>query len=217
MTTGLRRLLLTAAFLSVTTAAGAQTLSPLTQPAAGAQTFTYSCSVSGCATGTVVAAFAPTQNNALLSATNGIFANLLQGNAVLSASNPLFMDIVSCAAGVCGLPTVTGNALVQGAITTPMTGTTATTLITAVTSQRIYVNSISCQNTSSTGTMVQITDGSGGTVRATLAAGPTFGGDNRNGGAGPLFETTAGNGVFAQDVTTGASVTCNASGYSSAN
>jgi hypothetical protein len=133
-------------------------------------------------------------------------------------SKGLFADIVACAVGVCGLPTVTSNALVKGAITTPMTTTGATTLIAAVTSQRLYVTSVSCQNTSATiGTLVQITDGSGGAVLATLAAGETFGGDNRNGGSAPLFWTTAGNGLFAQDVTTSASVTCNASGYSSAN
>lgn len=33
----------------------------------------------------------PTQNGSVLSATNGEFANILQGNAVLSTSNPLFI------------------------------------------------------------------------------------------------------------------------------
>jgi hypothetical protein len=58
----------------------AQTLSPLpgvivSAPGTGqtVQDFTYSCSVSGCASGTVIPAFAPTQGNALLSASNPLF------------------------------------------------------------------------------------------------------------------------------------------------
>lgn len=175
--------------------------------------------------------------NVAESATNGIFANQLQGNAVLSVANPAFTalsdgttkvtvnsgdaglntHIVGCAVGVCGLPTVTSNALVQGRISTPMTGTTPTSLIAAVTSQRIYVNSADCKNTSATATLVNLTDGSGGTILAQLGAGATYGGDNLNGGGAPLFWTTAGNALFAVDATTGASVTCNAAGYSSAN
>jgi hypothetical protein len=126
------------------------------------------------------------------------------------------VSIQGCAPGICGLPTVTANALVQGRISTAMTATTATSLIPLVTSQRIYVTSVACKNTSATATLVNITDGSGGTILAQLAAGATYGGDNLQSSA-PLFWTTAGNALFAVNVTTGASTTCNAAGYSSAN
>jgi hypothetical protein len=125
-------------------------------------------------------------------------------------------SIVACASGICGLPTVTGNALVQGRISTAMTATTATQLIALVASQRIYVTSVACKNTSATATLVNITDGSGGTVLAQLATGATYGGDNLQSSV-PLFWTTAGNALFAVNVTTNASTTCNAAGYSSAN
>ena len=126
------------------------------------------------------------------------------------------VDLVACATGVCGLPTIAGNALVKG-VTAAMTGTTSTQVIAAVSSQHLYVTAIHCNNSGSTATLVNIQDGSGGTTLDTLAAGATFGGDNRNGGSAPLFWTTAGNALFAADVTTGASVICQASGYSSAN
>jgi hypothetical protein len=117
MSTKLRRLILAGLIALLPTLAMAQTLNSLGgvtigTPGSGqsAQNFTYSCSVSGCATGTVVAAFAPTQGNALLSATNGgftnllvanvaesatngMFANQLQGNAVLSVANPAFTAV----------------------------------------------------------------------------------------------------------------------------
>ena len=126
------------------------------------------------------------------------------------------VNLASCATGVCGLPTVVGNALVQGAISTAMTATTSTSLIGAVASQHIYVTSASCGNTNATATAVQIRDGSAGTILATLLPGVSYGGDNRQ-GSQPLFWTSAGNALYAQDVTTGASVTCNAAGYSNAN
>jgi hypothetical protein len=125
--------------------------------------------------------------------------------------------LVACSPGICGLPTVTANALVQGRISTAMTVTTPTQLIALVASQRIYVTSVACKNTSTTPTLVNITDGNAGTVLAQLAAGATYGGDNLGGGSVPLFWTTAGNALYAVNVSTGASTTCNAAGYSSAN
>lgn len=94
--------LLTAALVALLPAlAHAQTLNSLagvtiSTPASGqaAQNFSYSCSVSGCASGTVVAAFAPTQGNALLSATNGLYTNLLQANGALSATNGLYTNLL---------------------------------------------------------------------------------------------------------------------------
>lgn len=99
--------------------------------------------------------------------------------------------------------------------TAAMTGTTSTSLIAAVTSNRIYVTSISCVNSHATvGTFVTVQDGSGGTALRTMAAASVFGGDEANGGFVPLFKTTSGNGVFVADVTTGANVICNAAGFS---
>jgi hypothetical protein len=128
MTTGIRRLLLAAAFLSVATAAGAQTLSPLTQPAAGAQTFTYSCSVAGCATGTVVGTFAPTQGNALLSATNPSFMSLVIAGAVNAVGNPLFFspgtgavftsNLTELAGSTLAAPTAPGTPQTTGLVST---------------------------------------------------------------------------------------------------
>lgn len=110
-------------------------------------------------------------------------------------------------------PTVTTGTLVKGT-TAAMTGTTSTQVIAATASKVTYVTSIHCNNSSLTvGTLVSIQDGSGGTVLDTLAAGSVLGGDNRNGGVLPLFWTTSGNGLFAADVTTGASVICQAAGY----
>ena len=94
-----------------------------------------------------------------------------------------------------------------------MTGTTSTQIIAATASKVTYVTAIHCNNSSATATLVSIQDGSGGTTLDTLAAGATYGGDNRSGGGFPLFWTTSGNGLYAADVTTGASVICQASGY----
>lgn len=105
-----------------------------------------------------------------------------------------------------------GHALLSGT-TTAMVGLTSTQLITAIASVRIYVNRIKCNNTSSTATLVQIRDGSAGSILDTLAAGATYGGEQGTGST-PLFWTTAGTALFAQNVTTGASVICTASGYS---
>lgn len=109
--------------------------------------------------------------------------------------------------------TLAGGATFVKGTTAAMTGTAATQILAAVTSKVLYVTRVKCNNSSATATLVQITDGSGGTVLDTLAAGATFGGEQGTGPT-PILWTTAGNGLFAQDVTTGASVICTASGYS---
>lgn len=111
------------------------------------------------------------------------------------------------------LGTLTGGATFVSGTTAAMTVTTSTQVLAAVATKRLYVTRVKCNNSSGTATLVQIQDGSGGTVLDTLAAGATFGGEQGTGPT-PLFWTTAGNGLFAQDVTTGASVICTASGYS---
>ena len=95
-----------------------------------------------------------------------------------------------------------------------MTGTSSTQLIAAVVSKQIYVTHLSCVNSHATvGTFVTVQDGSGGTALGTVAAAAVFGG-TAMAGSTPLFKpTTAGNGVFVADATTGANVICNASGF----
>jgi hypothetical protein len=168
----------------------------------------------------------PTTNGVQLTAALPAGAATLGSVKLTDGTTPVGVDaatggaktaLVACSPGICGLPTVTANALVQGRISTAMTATTPTQLIALVASQRIYVTSVACKNISVTPTLVNITDGNAGTVLAQLAAGATYGGDNLGGGAVPLFWTTAGNALFAVNVTTGASTTCNAAGYSSAN
>ena len=80
-------------------------------------------------------------------------------------------------------------------------------------SKKLYVLSISCVNSHATvGTFVTVQDGSGGTALATLAVAAVYGGDEKN-SVGPLFSTTSGNALYVADVTTGANVICNASGF----
>ena len=111
------------------------------------------------------------------------------------------------------LPYANKENFVKGT-TAAMTGTTSTQLIALVSSQKIYVTHISCVNShASVGTFVTVQDGSGGTALTTLAANSGYGGDEQT-GTTPLFWTTAGNGLYVADVTTGANVICNASGYS---
>lgn len=111
------------------------------------------------------------------------------------------------------MPFANKENLVKGT-TGAMTGTTSTVLLAAVASQKLYVTYISCVNShASVGTFVTVQDGMGGTALTTLAANSGYGGDEQTGST-PLFWTTAGNGLYVADVTTGANVICNASGYS---
>lgn len=112
-------------------------------------------------------------------------------------------------------PSLLSSTLVKGT-TAAMTGTSSTLVVTAVSSQRIYVMSMHCTNSSATATLVSIQDGSGGTTLDTLIC-PAGGGETRSGGGFPMVWTTAGNGLYAANVTTSASVIVTASGFSSAN
>lgn len=137
---------------------------------------------------------------------------LTPGQKNMAGSSPVVI-----ASDQSALPTspgaLAGGATFVSGTTAAMTGTTSTSLIPLVSSQRIYVTRVKCNNTSATATLVQIRDGSAGTVLDTLAAGATYGGEQGTGST-PLFWTTAGTALFAQNVTTGASVICTASGYS---
>lgn len=144
--------------------------------------------------------FAATQSGTWTMAVSNANAN---GQATAAASSPVVLATDQ-------LP-IAANYL-KGA-TAAMTGTAATQIIAAVASKVIYVNFLKCNNSSaSVPTLVQITDGSGGTVLKTLACNDNFNGEV-NTASTPLTWTTSGNGLYAQDVTTGASVIVEASGW----
>lgn len=102
----------------------------------------------------------------------------------------------------------------SGAITTPMTATTPTQLLAAPgAGLRNYVTSLACYNTSaSVDTLINVQDGSGGTVIHQLAAKASFGGAVLT-FPFPLRQPTANTGLFVVNGTTGASTTCVASGF----
>ena len=112
------------------------------------------------------------------------------------------------------LPWTATAALVKGAITTAMTATTSTQVIAAVTSNYIYVTSCSFANDhASVSTLMKLQDGSGGTV---LWEGMVpFGGGNNVTFPTPLKVTTAGNGLYVVNVTTGSSTYASCSGWAS--
>lgn len=111
--------------------------------------------------------------------------------------------------------------LASGAVTSAMTGTTSTSVIGATASNYIYVTQCTASNASTTvSTDILLQDGSGGTtlyvIPAPAAAVATTGG---GGGAFsfpyPLKVPTAGNALFAANVTTGSSTKLSCSGFKS--
>jgi len=104
----------------------------------------------------------------------------------------------------------------NGNITTAMTGTTST----AVTGMgapgaglRNYIVSAVISNTHATiGTMINLQDGTGGTVIHQFPAGPAFGGTAIV-FPKPIRQATANTGIFAVNVTTGASTFVSLTGY----
>lgn len=145
--------------------------------------------------------------------------------AKIDGNGTQFIDCSSPSNALCGslntppLPLTNGNIpsgyALQKGTTAAMTLTAATQLIAAVATKSIYPTRVACKGdpANAVATKVQITDGSGGTVLDTLTVGANGGGEQATGPT-PLYWTTAGNGLFAQNVTTGASVICTASGYS---
>lgn len=163
----------------------------------------------------LVVAISPNGANVVVTNTNP------NGQKTMANSSPVVISSDQSPIPVAGTfsavpPGATAGSLVRG-VTAAMTATASTPLIAAVASQHIYVTAIHCVNSSAVPTLVSIQDGSGGTKLDTLAANSGYGGEDRTGGGLPLFWTTAGNGLYAADVITGASVICQASGYSSAN
>jgi hypothetical protein len=112
------------------------------------------------------------------------------------------------------MPYAATGSLVSGVITSPMTATTSTLLIAAPgAGLRNYVTEISCENTSATtATLVDIQDGSGGTVIAILTAPINYGGHQKSFPA-PLRQPTLNTALYVVNETTGASVKCSATGY----
>jgi hypothetical protein len=104
---------------------------------------------------------------------------------------------------------------VSGVITTPMTGTTPTLILAApATGLRNYTTEISCTNTHATvDTLVNIQDGNGGTTISQLWT-PHGGGHQKS--SAMLRQPTTATGLYVVDATTGASVTCAASGFKAA-
>jgi hypothetical protein len=139
---------------------------------------------------------------------------LAPGQAAMTGSSPVVI-----ASNQTLMPTYPGT-LALGATyvkgtTAAMTGVTSTQILAAVASNRIYATRVSCKGdpANAVATKVLIQDGSGGTTLDTLSVAASGGGEQAT-GATPLFWTTSGNGLFAQNVTNAASVICTASGYS---
>jgi hypothetical protein len=101
-------------------------------------------------------------------------------------------------------------------LTASMSGTTSTSVIGGTASNYIYVESCSVNNThASVDTLVDLQDGSGGTVLYTLDAPHGYGGETHYFGKPGLKVPTAGNGLFAVNETTGAAVKVSCNGTKS--
>ena len=132
--------------------------------------------------------------------TDKVAADVYVGGAVASQTNPV--------------PTVFPGTLVSGAITTAMTATTSTSLVGATASNYLYITSCSLSNDhASVTTTILLQDGSGGT---TLWKGIVpFGGGSNVPFPVPLKVPTAGNALYAANVTTGSSTYASCSGFRS--
>lgn len=103
----------------------------------------------------------------------------------------------------------------KAGVTAAMTGTTSTQVIAAVASNYLYISSCSVNNThASVDTLVNLQDGSGGTTIWTFTAPHGYGGESHPFPT-PLRVPTLGNGLYAADVTTGASVIISCQGFAS--
>jgi hypothetical protein len=104
---------------------------------------------------------------------------------------------------------------VQGAVTSAMTGTTSTSVIAGVASNYQYITHCSFNNDhAATSTYMNLQDGTGGTVLASVYV-PFAGGREVYFGGRGLKVPTAGNGLYVVNVTTGSSTTVSCNGYRS--
>jgi hypothetical protein len=118
---------------------------------------------------------------------------------------------------------VSYEALTSGGITTAMTATTSTVVVSATAAQYIYIDHCTVSNASTTvSTDISLQDGSGGTIIWNIPAPAASVATTGGGGADvswpnhPLKVPTAGNGLFAANVTTGSSTKIFCSGFKSA-
>lgn len=108
-----------------------------------------------------------------------------------------------------------GDGTLKSGGTSAMTGTTSTQVIAAVASNYLYIGSCSINNThASVDTLVDLQDGSGGTVIWTFTAPHGYAGESHVFNP-PLKVPTNGNGLYAVNATTGASVKVFCQGMSS--
>lgn len=189
----------TAQVNGVTTLTGAGAVGTGAQRVAVGQDAT---TVAGMAPGTVAAGTAP--------------ANTAMAGCQYNATNPAATDTqalaVQCDAA--GRLRVNAQPATQNAVsgTANSTSTSTTSLIGAVTSNRIYVSAFSCANTGASASLISFQDGSGGTTLWTTIV-PAGGGSNLSGNTA-LFKTTSGNAVFYAAGTASTTIYCSAAGYS---
>jgi hypothetical protein len=183
----------------VTTLAGAGATGTGSQRVTVAQDTT---TVSGIAPGTVAAGTAPAYT---------IVAGC-QYNATLPAATDTQGVAVQCDPS--GRLKISNQPTVVNAVsgTATQTSTTTTSLIGAVTSNRIYVTAFACYNSGASASVISFQDGSGGTTLYQTIV-PAGGGSNLGGGQ-VLFKTTAGNALFFAPATASTTVGCSGSGFS---
>ncbi|SHH62308.1 hypothetical protein [Bradyrhizobium erythrophlei] len=136
------------------------------------------------------------------------------GQAVMAASAP-----VAFASDQSALTTQLAAAanLVQGAITTAMTGTTSTSLLAAPgAGLHNMITQVTASNAHATqGTDIVLQDGSGGTAFYTIPAAANYGGATITFNP-PLRQPTANTALFCANVTTGANTKASANGFKAA-
>lgn len=96
--------------------------------------------------------------------------------------------------------------------TASQTSTTSTSLVGAVTSNKLYILTVSCSNSGSSNSLVALQDGSGGTTLWSILV--PAGGGNNIAASRPIFATTSGNALYFAPGTASTTVTCNAAGFS---
>ena len=146
-----------------------------------------------------------------------ILGGILGTAALVAAQQPVSIANGSATAALYGLANVAlvgiQYPLLKSGGTAAMTGTTSTSVIAGTASNYLYIYSCSVNNThASVDTLVDLQDGSGGTVLWTFSAAHAYGGEAHAFGT-PLRVPTVGNGLFAVDETTGASVKVFCNGY----
>lgn len=172
------------------------------------------CSASPCATTIGDVGGAETQGAAVA---GGMFRNGCRG-ATTTPTAVTDTQAVDPQCTVGGKQVVVVGAIPENhtqGVTAAMTGTTSTLLLAApAAGLRNYVTHISCGNSHATvGTFITVQDGSGGTALGNLTAASVFGGESDTDAAVLYRQPTTATGLYVADVTTGANVICEASGY----